>query len=365
MVPGRSAVPLQWTALVVLSAALATFLLWLHAPAALMLGPLLAAIAFAAGNGKVRMPLAPFVFAQGVVGSMIAKMIPLSIAGDILDHWALFSVGVLSVVLVSAFIGWLMTRLQMLPGTTAMWGISPGAASVMTIMSESYGADMRLVAFMQYLRIVLVAAAAAVVARIFGVNPEHHAAPEMVWFPPVNWLALGETLAIAVIGPLIAQRLKIPAGAFLVPMAVGILLTHFSLMTIELPPWLLAICYAFIGWNIGLRFTRPLLVHAVKLLPRILVCIVAMVGLCGLVAVLLVYGAGIDPLTAYLATSPGGSDSIAIITASSNADVSFVMAMQTVRLVAVLFIGPVLTRYIVMHTNPAPMTQAQERKPED
>jgi uncharacterized protein len=356
----------QWIVLVVLSAALAALLLWLHAPAALMLGPLLGAIAFSAGNGKVKMPLTPFVVAQGVVGSMIAKMIPLSIAGDILNHWALFTVGVLSVVLVSAFIGWLMTRLQMLPGTTALWGTSPGAASVMTIMSESYGADMRLVAFMQYLRIVLVAAVAALVARVFGVNPEHHVAPEMVWFPPVNWLAFGETMAVAVLGPMIAQRLNIPAGAFLVPMIVGIVLTHFGLLTIELPPWLLAGCYAFIGWNIGLRFTRGLLLHALKLLPRILVCIVAMVGLCGLVAVLMVYGAGVDPLTAYLATSPGGSDSIAIITASSNADVSFVMAMQTVRLVAVLFLGPMLTRYIVMHTNPAPVPDPRKRdKPED
>ncbi len=41
------------------------------------------------------------------------------------------------------------------------------------------------------------------------------------------------------------------------------------------------------------------------------------------------------------------------------------MAMQTVRLVAVLFLGPMLTRYIVMHTNPAPVLDAKKRKPED
>jgi membrane AbrB-like protein len=344
----------QWIVLVSLSAALAALLLWLHAPAALMLGPLLAAIAFSACNGKVSLPLTPFVVAQGVVGVMIAKMVPLSILGDIGRHWELFSVGVLAVVAVSAFIGWMMTRLQLLPGTTALWGTSPGAASVMTIMSESYGADMRLVAFMQYLRIVLVAGIAALVARLFGVNPQHHAAAEMVWFPPVDWLALAETLALAVLGPQLARRLNMPAGAFLVPMLGGILLSHFGLMRIELPPWLLAACYTVVGWNVGLRFTRGLLLHALRLLPQILACVLAMIVLCGLVAALLVVGTGIDPLTAYLATSPGGSDSIAIITASTDADVSFVMAMQTVRLVAVLFLGPVLTRYIVMHTNPVP-----------
>ena len=55
-----------------------------------------------------------------------------------------------------------------------------------------------------------------------------------------------------------------------------------------------------------------------------------MIVLCGGVAWLMVLAIGVDPLTAYLATSPGGSDSMAIIAASTNVDVSFVMAMQTV-----------------------------------
>ena len=74
-------------------------------------------------------------------------------------------------------------------------------------------------------------------------------------------------------------------------------------------------------------------------LPRMMACILTMIVLCGGVAWLMVLAIGVDPLTAYLATSPGGSDSVAIIAASSNVDVSFVMAMQTVRMIAVLFIG--------------------------
>jgi membrane AbrB-like protein len=334
--------------LIVLSAVLGALLLWLHAPAALMLGPLAAAMVLASFGGKVRFPLRPFVFAQGIVGCLIAKMVPLSILSDIASHWALFAAGVLSVVLAASFIGWLMTRLRLLPGTTALWGTSPGAASIMTLMAEEYGADVRLVAFMQYLRVMMVAAVAMLVARAFGVDPAQKAA--IVWFPSVAWLPLAETLALAVVGPFIAQKLRIPAGAFLVPIVIGIVLTHFGLMTVELPEWLLAGSYAFIGWNIGLRFTRSLLVHAARALPRILVCIFAMIGLCGGVAGLLVIGAGVDPLTAYLATSPGGVDSVAIIAASSNVDISFVMAMQTVRLLAVLFLGPALTKFIVTHT---------------
>ena len=51
-------------------------------------------------------------------------------------------------------------------------------------------------------------------------------------------------------------------------MVAGIVLTHMGWMSIELPAWLLAASYALVGWNIGLRFTRPLLLHAARALPR-------------------------------------------------------------------------------------------------
>jgi membrane AbrB-like protein len=340
----------QWTVLIVLSVGIGAVLLWLHAPAALMLGPLVAGIVVASGGGKVRFPLPAFVVAQGIIGCMIARMVPLSILGDILSHWLLFTTGVLSVVIACSLLGWLMTRLRLLPGTTALWGMSPGAASVMTIMAESYGADIRLVAVMQYLRVVGVAAVAALVARMFGVSASH-GPTAIVWFPPVAWVPLAETLALAIVGPIVARLLRIPAGAFLVPLVGGAVLTHVGWLTIELPTWLLAASYAFVGWNIGLRFTRPLLMHAARALPLIVGSTLVLIVICGVVAAAMVAMAGIDPLTAYLATSPGGSDSIAIIAASTNVDVSFVMAMQTFRMITVMFLAPVLTKFIAKRIN--------------
>lgn len=336
---------MAWPLLIALTVPVTALLLWLHAPAALMLGPLVAGIAFASWGGKVQFPVSLFAAAQGIVGCMIARMVPLSIAGDIAGHWLLFTAGVVAVVAVSSLVGWWMTRLQVLPGTTALWGVSPGAASVMTYMAEAYGADMRMVAFMQYLRVVMVAGVAALVARLFGASSAH--APDaVVWFPPIAWLPLAETLALAIAGPFIARLLRVPAGAFLMPLVLGIVLSHLGWMRLELPPWLLALSYALVGWNIGLRFTRGLLAYALRRLPGILACILVMLALCGAIAAFMVWTAGVDPLTAYLATSPGGADSIAIIAASTDVDVSFVMAMQTVRLLAVLLVAPMLTKFI-------------------
>ncbi|HWM68514.1 MAG TPA: AbrB family transcriptional regulator [Steroidobacteraceae bacterium] len=335
----------QWLALLAASAAVGAMFAWLRVPAALLLGPMLAGITIAAGGGSARVPNWAFLLAQGFIGCMIANMTPLAIASEILSRWPVFVFGVLAVIAVSTLLGWWMTRMHILPGTAVLWGSSPGAATAMIVMAEAHGADARLVAFMQYLRVAVVAAGASIVARLWNLGPSH-AVASIVWFPTLSWLPFLETLALATLGPLVAHLLNIRSGALLIPLGLGLLLSHMGWLTIELPPWLLLLSYAVIGWSIGLRFTRSLLAHAAKAFPRVLACMVALIFLCAVLAAVLVVTAGVDPLTAYLATSPGGADSVAIIAASSKVDVPFVMAMQTTRLVAVILLAPVITRYI-------------------
>jgi membrane AbrB-like protein len=53
----------------------------------------------------------------------------------------------------------------------------------------------------------------------------------------------------------------------------------------------------------------------------------------------------IDGLTAYLATTPGGIDSVAVIALDSNADAPLVLAVQMLRLFAVILAGSLLGRW--------------------
>jgi uncharacterized protein len=341
----------QWLLLMGLSAAVSALLLWLAIPAALLLGPILAGILVTTHGGQVDVPNRPFVLAQGLIGCMVAKMLPLSIAGEIAGRWPVFVLGALSVIGASALLGLLLSRMKVLPGSTALWGLSPGGSTTMVLMAEAHGADAQLVAFMQYLRVVMVAAIASLVARLSGLNVVHAATLAVVWFPPVAWIPLAETIALAVLGAVIGNMLRLQAGALLLPLVAGIVLSRFGLITIELPRWLLTISYAIIGWRIGLRFTRPLLIHAAKALPRVVFCTLILVAFCAALGALLVVVVGIDPLTAYLATSPGGADSVAIIAAGSKADASFVMAMQIARLVAVLVLGPPMARFFAAQSD--------------
>lgn len=332
----------RWALLILASLLVSTALQALHLPAALLLGPLIAAAGMAMARAAPRVPGPAFLLAQAVIGSMIARAIPASTLPEILRDWPIFLAGIVSVLAASSLVGWVLMRWQVLPGTTAVWGTSPGAAPAMILMAESYGADMRLVAFMQYLRVVFVALVATAVARIWAGPGGGAVATD--WFPPLHAPAFGATLLLVVTTAVIGRYSRLPAGPLLVSLFIGTALNTTGLITIELPPWLLAGAYAMSGWQIGARFDRAILWHAAKVLPRLLAANVALVALCGILAAGLVLVAGVDPLTAYLSTSPGGSDTVAIIAASSRVDLPFIMAMQTARMFLVMLTGPWVAR---------------------
>ncbi|GGP21507.1 AbrB family transcriptional regulator [Silvimonas iriomotensis] len=334
----------QWLILLALSAVLGAGLAACGLPAALLLGPMIAGIIVTANGGSRGVAPLPFQIAQSIVGAMIARTLPGWVHGDVGGHWLLFVGGVFSVLAVCVLLGWLLTRMQVLPGSTAMWGLSPGAATTMTLMAEAFGADVQLVALMQYLRVMLVAAAASIITRVLGAHAVHGTLASTNWWQMPDWTALAGTVALAAFAIVISRRFRLRAGAMLIPMFGGMLLVHLGWLKIELPVWLLVAAYAIIGWHIGLKFTRPLLQYAARALPRILLCTLALIAACGGLAVVLVQVAGVDPLTAYLATSPGGADTVAIIAASSHVDVSFVMAMQVCRFMTILLLSPLLAR---------------------
>jgi uncharacterized protein len=318
-----------------------------------MLGSLAAAAALSAANVEVRIPPRLFLGAQAIVGCLIARVILPSTMKEMALDWPTFLGGVLSVIAASVALGWVLARLRVLPGTTAVWGAFPGAATVMTLMADGFGGDVRLVALMQYLRVVMVAVAATLVASVWTATTPHGAAP-LVWFPPVAWPSLGATVALAGLSAMAGRVFRIPAGPMLIAMAAGALMQNAGLVRIELPPWLLAPAYCGIGWSIGGRFNRPILIHAAKVLPALAASILTLIAICGGLAAALAYFARVDALTAYLAMSPGGADSVAIIAASTHVDMPFIMAMQIARFLLVLVAGPAIARFVAARANAGP-----------
>ncbi len=79
-------------------------------------------------------------------------------------------------------------------------------------------------------------------------------------------------------------------------------------------------------------------------LPGMLIAILSMLIMCAAWAWLLSLFTSTSFLTAYLATTPGGLDSVIAIAMGTNADMNFVVAVQTLRVFAVLLLGPWLAK---------------------
>ncbi|MGB7757812.1 MAG: AbrB family transcriptional regulator [Salinisphaera sp.] len=336
-------VAVRWALLTTVSLVLGMALRGCGLPAGFLLGPMVVAIALSVAGGAVGIPRLPFQLAQAVIGCLIARTITLPILAEIGAEWPVFVGGVFSVIAVSLIIGWLLTRWQVLPGPTAIWGVSPGAAVAMTLISSAYGADQRLVAFMQYTRVVIVASAASILAAILA--PATGAGGSESWWPS-SWPGLGGTLLVVAAGFAVARLLRTPAGPLLVAIVIAALAQDLLGLKLELPLPLLAASFAVVGWGIGMRFTRATLLHALRALPAVIVSILILILVCGGIAFLLVIFAGVGPLTAYLATSPGGADTVAIIASSTHVDVAYIMAMQLARFFAVMLTGPFFARLL-------------------
>ncbi len=343
--PVRLKPALWWSVLLFISAILGWALTSFHLPAGVLLGCMLAGIVLSSQDIRLGVPSPLFVLAQGVLGCLMARSLQPATLVKVAGDWPLFLIATVSIIAASAGLGWLLMRRQVFPGTTAVWGLAPGAASAMVVMAESYGADVRLVAFMQYLRVAVVTAVAALVAHFWTTQSASPAA-EVQWFAVTSERDLGWTLLLAFAVSSIARWRRIPGGAMVAPLVLGAALQAMGWLVIELPSALLAVSYAVIGWSIGLRFTRSILLHALRALPAVLGSIFVLMGVGLVIAVGLTYWAGYDPLTSYLASSPGGADSVAIIAATSAVDAGFVMAMQLARFLMVLVLGPRVSKFV-------------------
>jgi uncharacterized protein len=82
----------------------------------------------------------------------------------------------------------------------------------------------RLVAFMQYVRVIMVAIVASIIARMWVHAPAVVAEASAGWFPPIEILPFFETLSLLLATVVLGPVSRIPAGTLLTPMFVGAVL---------------------------------------------------------------------------------------------------------------------------------------------
>jgi uncharacterized protein len=345
---------LGWMVLGVGSPLAGLFAQGMGLPAGWLVGPMLVALALALVWEKhPSVPRWGRIASLAVVGGVLASAFRPSVLPLISRHWLPVSLVVCGTLLLSLGAGLLLSTLVRIDRKTAALGALPGAASGMLAMSDPLGADARLVALMQYTRVVVVVVTATLVGRLMtGAAPQPASGQGLQASPEgVDLLVQGTvqtyavTVLVAVLGAWAGTRLRLPAGALLGPLILGVALAELGVMHLAWPPGVPQAAYLVLGLWVGLLFDGASVKRAGRLFPFVLASAVGLVLACAALGWALTALTGIEGMTAYLATTPGGIDSVAIVALGTGADAPLVLAVQMLRLLAVVFTGSLLGRW--------------------
>ena len=314
-----------------------------HIPAAAFLGYLVAGIFFGISGSSAQVPPVIFRLGQACLGLLIANWVTPASVAVILSDWPLMLMGLCTTLVSSVLIAWLLIRLAKLSPLAAAWGCAPGAASAVVASAALAGADSRMVATLQYLRILAAILTATVVSHWLPATPEPLSIPTVALTPSVA--AFLAALGVVALG--VVAGAKIPNGANLIPLVIGVGLNAWHPGFLYLPSAVSVVAFAAIGMHIGLRFDRATLWHIGRQLPVLLLAVFALTILCCLWAALLAWGLGRDFGELFYALSPGGLDAMAIMALESGSPLPLVLAMQTLRILLVVLLGGQLVKCVL------------------
>jgi uncharacterized protein len=301
-------------------------------------------------RARRRFALPPLAFrgAQAVTGVALGAYVQSSTLEELGSHWAPVTAVSLATLAVSVATGLAIARFFDVDRITAMLGMVAGGASGIVAMTDDLGGDDRLVAFMQYLRVLLIVLFTPVLVALAFPGTGSQSV-ELSGGPllgqPVDWaLAFG----VAGVGVVAARRLKLPAGNLLGPLLLAgtLAVTDFP-TAFTVPPLLREVAFALIGLQVGLRFERETVRRVADLALPVVASIVALVVASFGLAALLSAWTGLPVLDSYLATTPGGLYAVLAIAFGSGADTTFVLAVQVLRVFVMVLIAPVVVRLLV------------------
>ena len=318
----------------------------LHVPSSVLFGALLGGMAHAlTSTTPLALPAWCFRVGQGLVGVTIGSLVSLDALAAMGGSLVAILLVTAGTVALSLAAGRALALRRDVSRVTGAFAMVAGGASGVVAVARDLGADDRVVTIVQYLRVFVVLVTMPLVTAIVF-HPAHGVGTFDVAGEPVA-ADLLYTLVAVVLGLLVARAVPISTATLLGPLAVAVALTATGWLGTPIVPvpvqWL---AYAIIGVQVGLRFTRESLASITRMLPVVLLIIVGMVLATALMGALLAWLTPVDGLTAYLATTPGGLFAVLATAADSGSDVTYVMAVQLLRLLVILAFTPLLARYL-------------------
>jgi uncharacterized protein len=298
--------------------------------------------------GVLDVPGGAFGAAQAATGVALGTYLQSSSLSALGDDWLPVTLVSAATLAVSLGAGPVMARVTDLDRPTAALGLIAGGASGIVTMARELGGDDRLVAFMQYVRVLIVVLLTPVLVAV--AFPGHHGGSAAAIGIPVlgdarDWLM---TIAPAVAGAGLGRLIRLPAGTLLGPMILaGAVTLSAPAGWFVVPALVQDAAFAVIGLQVGLRFTVETVRQTGRLLVPVLVSVFVLLAVCFGLAVILDATTSVTLLDAYLATTPGGLYAVLAAAVGAGADTTFIVAVQGLRVVVMVLLAPLAVRRII------------------
>jgi uncharacterized protein len=228
---------------------------WLELPAGLVSGSVLAVAVAALLGRPVKVPLALCRVCYVVVGILLGTVVtPETLRG--VATWpvsiALLMLASLSMMLATSIYLRVVHHWDPL---SALMGASPGSMAQVIALSSELGGDLRAIAIVQTVRILLLVVGLPNGLALFGlVVPA--VAPAR---GPADFSVLGQMLVLVAVGTAFAvafQRLRFPGGLLFGAMAGSAILHGTDTIVAALPWWLGSSAVIVLGGLVGSRFAN-------------------------------------------------------------------------------------------------------------
>ena len=310
-------------------------------PAGWLSGAIIAVAIAALARRPVRVPLVLGQAANIVLGiSLGASVTPDSVAR--MASWpASLAVLALAMACGSAAVVFYLHKVHDWDVMSALFASSPGGLSQALALAAETGADLRSVAMVQAMRVLVLSAGLPLCFAAFGITgsrPIANAAVATV----ASMEELAVLIVAAAIGAIVAYRLRLPGGLLIGAMAVSGVLHATGLVQVNLPLPAAIVAFVVMGSIIGARFvgTDLWLLRRLTLvgLGALAVGTAVMSAFAIAAALLLSLPVG-DVVMAF---APGALEAMTTLAFALNLDPAYVGTHHIARLIFVSLVVPVV-----------------------
>lgn len=321
---------------------------FLHLPMPFMLGSLLSTgLVISLGKtGPFRSYAFPMQLRTGfvtLIGVMIGTQVNAALFQQLTGLPLMLLALVLFVLLAHAGNVVIFHKIGQLDRPTAFYAGTPGGLMESIVMGEAAGADVRVVALQQFLRIVIVITLVPTGLSLWLGTPVGSAAglaPSAPSGHPFTFVSLAFICLAGAAGLALGKLIHLPAAQLIGPLLVSAAVSLTGWVDLHLPFWLIAMAQVVIGTGLGMRFRGV----TGAMLRRSAGLATASVSYMLLLGAALAYGlqAVIDIpfLHLLISLSPGGVTEMSLIALSLAANPALVSLNHVVRiLLTVLEMG--------------------------